>query len=117
MSSNFVDEQYFKIVSDPEYRQNLINDPKKELSQECGYSFDENTKIEIVEQSSDTIIIMLPTKPEAEVDIEPELQAVTERVVDLLFTDGIGGYLIPHEDLKWELRNMRKAWANKLEDE
>lgn len=29
----------------------------------------------------------------------------------MLFTDGIGGYLIPDEALTWVLRDMRSTWA------
>ena len=33
------------------------------------------------------------------------------RIYDMLFTDGIGGYLIPDEALTWTLRDMRSEWA------
>ena len=29
----------------------------------------------------------------------------------MLFTDGIGGYLIPDKTLTWTLRDMRAEWA------
>lgn len=29
----------------------------------------------------------------------------------MLFTDGIGGYLIPNKTLTWTLRDMRAQWA------
>jgi hypothetical protein len=29
----------------------------------------------------------------------------------MLFTDGIGGYLIPDKALTWALRDMRSMWA------
>ncbi|MDE4980460.1 hypothetical protein NAI42_11790, partial [Francisella tularensis subsp. holarctica] len=59
--------------------------------------------------------IILPDKPDNQDDIESELDTVTEQVVDLLFThDGMGVFLIPDDNLKWELRNMRKDWMTKL---
>ncbi|AUR52571.1 nitrile hydratase subunit alpha [Aquella oligotrophica] len=114
MSNDFVEEHFQRITSDLEYRKNLIANPKEVLGQEYGCSIAKNTNIEIVEQDEDTIIIMLPAKPESEDDILSELELVTEQVVDLLYVDGIGGYLVPNDDQKWELRNMRKAWIEKL---
>ncbi|KTD67670.1 hypothetical protein Lsan_0329 [Legionella santicrucis] len=114
MNSHFVEEHFQKIVSDLQYRQELINNPKQKLSEEYGCTINGNIEIEIVEQKDNTITIMLPTKPASPTCISLELKQVTTQVVDLLFSDGIGGYLIPNDNLKWVLRDMRKSWMDKL---
>ena len=66
-------------------------------------------KIEIIEQVEDTVVIMVPPRPEAEQALEQELTRVTEQVFDLLFSSGIGGFFIPDETQKWVLREIRLA--------
>lgn len=114
MNNDFVEEHFQRITSDLEYRKDLIVNPKEVLAREYGCSIGKGINIEIVEQDEDTIVIMLPAKPESEGDVLSELELVTEQVVDLLYVDGIGGYLVPNDGLKWELRNMRKSWIAKL---
>lgn len=115
MSKRFTEDHYQKICTDLEYREKLIKNPKLTLNEEYGTTINDEVNVEIIEQSDDAITIILPAKPDNQDDIESELETVTEQVVDLLFThDGMGGFLIPDDNLKWELRNMRKDWMKKL---
>ena len=83
------------------------------VCEEFGYTPGPDFKIEIIEQEEDTIVIMVPPKLKAGEDIEQALAAVTERVFDLLFSSGIGGFFIPDEKQKWVVREMRLAAQKK----
>jgi hypothetical protein len=106
---DFVEKHYERIATDPAYRAKLLADPVAILCAEFCYTPGPDLKIEIVEQSEDTIIILVPPKPNAGEDIERELTRVTEQVFDLLFSSGVGGYFIPDDSQKWVLREMRLA--------
>jgi hypothetical protein len=80
---------------------------------EFGYTPGPDLKIEIIEQVDDTIVIMVPPRPEAGQDMEQELGRVTEQVFDLLFSSGIGGFFIPDDAQKWVVRRMRLASQKK----
>jgi hypothetical protein len=54
---------------------------------------------------------MLPAPPATGEPGAPDIDAASRRIYDMLFTDGIGGYLIPDEALTWVLRDMRSMWA------
>ena len=58
-------------------------------------------------------IAMVPPKPEAGQDAEQALDEVTKRVFDLLFSSGVGGFLIPDDKQKWVVREMRLAAQKK----
>lgn len=111
--ADFVERHYERIASDPAYRARLLADPVGVLCAEFGYTPGPDLKIEIVEQAEDTIVIMVPPRPEASQDLERELSRVTEQVFDLLFSSGIGGYFIPDDAQKWVLRDMRLASQKK----
>lgn len=110
---DFVEENYERIATDADYRARLIADPVGVLCAEFGYTPGPDLKIEIIEQVEDTIVIMVPPGPEAGQDIEPLLAQVAERVFDLLFSSGIGGFFIPDEKQKWVVREMRLAAQKK----
>ncbi len=116
---DFVEKNYERIATDPDYRARLIADPVGVVCAEFGYTAGPDLKIEIVEQAEDTIVIMVPPKPETdpgvEIDLERALTEVTERVFDLLFSSGIGGFFIPDDKQKWVVREMRLA-AQKTTD-
>lgn len=113
-STNFVEQYYERIATDPAYRARLLADPVGVVCEEFGYSPGPGLKIEIIEQVEDTIVIMVPPKPEADEDMEQELTRVTEQVFDLLFSSGIGGFFMPDAAQKWVLREMRLAAQAKL---
>lgn len=108
-NADFVEQYYERIATDPDYRAKLLADPVGMVSKEFDYAPGLNLKIEIIEQAHDTIVIMIPPKPEAGEDIERELTRVSEQVFDLLFSSGIGGFFIPDDAQKWVLREMRLA--------
>ncbi len=112
-NTDFVEKNYERIATDPNYRAKLLADPVGVVCAEFGYTPGLDFKIEIVEQVEDTIVIMVPPKPEAGADLEQALTAVTERVFDLLFSSGIGGVFIPNDKQKWVVREMRLAAQKK----
>lgn len=111
--ADFVERNYERIATDPDYRARLLADPVKVVCAEFGYTPGPDLKIEIIEQIEDTIVIIVPPKPETEAGMERELNGVTERVLDLLFSSGIGGFFIPDVKQKWILREMRLAAQSK----
>jgi len=108
-NADFVEQYYERIAIDADYRARLLANPVAVVCEEFGYTPGPHLKIEIVEQSEDTIVIMVPPKPEAGLDMEKELTRVTEQVFDLLFSSGVGGFFIPDDAQKWALREMRLA--------
>ena len=112
--TDFVEKNYERIATDPSYRAQLLADPVGVICAEFGYTPGPDFRIEIIEQMEDTIVIVVPPKPEAGADIEQELTRVTERVFDLLFSSGIGGFFIPDDKQKWVVREMRLAAQKKM---
>lgn len=112
-NADFVEQYYERIATDHDYRARLLADPVAVVCEEFGYTPGPDLKIEIVEQADDTIVIMVPAKPEAGLDIEKELTRVTEQVFDLLFSSGVGGFFIPDDKQKWVLREIRLASQKK----
>lgn len=111
--ADFVERNYEGIATDPEYRARLIADPVGVVCGEFGYTPGPDFKIEIIEQAEDTIVIMVPPKPETGQDAEQALDEDTKRVFDLLFSSGVGGFLIPDDKQKWVVREMRLAAQKK----
>lgn len=112
-NDDFVEKNYERIATDPDYRAKLLADPVGVVCAEFGYTPGPDFSIEIVEQTEDTIVIMVPPKPEAGADLEQALTQVTERVFDLLFSSGVGGFFIPDDKQKWVVREMRLAAQKK----
>lgn len=101
---------YREIRRDPEFRRRLIDDPASGLKEYFGFMPAGDFRIEVIAQEPDTITIMLPALP-SDGDLGDEaIDAVSRRVYDLLFANGVGGYLIPDAALTWVLRDMRSAW-------
>ena len=112
---DFAERDFEHIINDKEHRARLINNPKEVLTETTGYAFDDNVNVEVIEQDVETIYLMIPPKPEdPSVNQEEALKKCTERTFDLLFTTGIGGYIVPSDDLKWVVRDMRRSWVKKL---
>jgi len=114
-NAGFVERNYERIATDPDYRARLLADPVTVVCAEFGYTPGADLKIEIIEQIEDTIVIVVPPKPDAKADMERELDRVTERVFDLLFSTGIGGFFIPDSKQKWIVREMRLAARNRTD--
>ncbi|QGM99968.1 hypothetical protein [Methylocystis parvus] len=112
-NADFVEQYYERIATDPDYRAKLLADPVGGVCEQFGYAPGPDLKIEIIEQADDTIVIMIPPKPEAGEDMERELTRVSEQVFDLLFSSGIGGFFIPDDAQKWVLREIRLASQKK----
>ncbi len=116
-NADFVEKNYERIATDPDYRARLLADPVGVVCEEFGYTPSSDFRIEIIEQAEDTIVIMVPPKPEVgagrEIDFERALTEVTERVFDLLFSSGVGGFFIPDDKQKWVVREMRLAAQKK----
>lgn len=113
-NTDFVEKNYERIATDPDYRARLLADPVRLVCEAFGYTPGPDLKIEIIEQVVDTIVIMVPPRPQADADLEQELSQVTERVFDLLFSSGIGGFFIPDDKQKWLVREMRLAAQKKM---
>lgn len=111
--ADFVEKNYERIATDPDYRARLLANPVGVVCEEFGYTPGPDFKIEIIEQEDDTIVIMVPPKPSAGEDFEQALAAVTERVFDLLFSTGIGGFFIPDDKQKWVVWEMWLAAQKK----
>lgn len=111
--ADFVERYYERIATDPAYRAALLADPVRVVCEEFGYSPGPELKIEIIEQADDTIVIVVPPRPEEGQDMERELTRATEQVLDLLFSSGIGGFFTPDDSQKWLLRAMRLASQGK----
>jgi len=104
-------DQYCLLRRDPAARRQLIDDPRGALQAYFGSMPDGDYRIEVVPQEPGTITIVLPAPPVGGEPTVADIDAASRRIYDMLFTDGIGGYLIPDETLTWLLRDMRSAWA------
>ncbi|QIO98556.1 hypothetical protein [Bradyrhizobium symbiodeficiens] len=103
-------DHYARIRRDPALRRRLIEDPVAGLKEHFGFMPDGDYRIEVIAQEPDTITIALPAPVDGDTSDEA-IDAACRRVYDMLFTDGIGGYLVPDESLTWVLRDMRSSWA------
>ncbi len=111
MTDDRFTEQYRQLITDPEARAALPADPRAALTAYFGAVVEGDYRIEIIEQRSDTITAVVPAPPDPGADAEVRLAEVSGRVYDMLHSSGIGGYLIPDEQLTWVLRDMRALWA------
>ena len=50
-----------RSIEDEEFRQRLLEDPKGTLEQELGRGLKESTEVRVVEESADTIYLVLPS--------------------------------------------------------
>ena len=110
-------DHYCLLRRDPAARRRLIDDPVAGLREYFGSMPDGDYRIEIVPQEPDTITIVLPAPPADGDRSAAAIDAASRRIYDMLFTDGIGGYLIPDEALTWVLRDMRSTWAAVAKEE
>ena len=61
-----------KTWQDEAFKQQLINNPKAVYAQELGQEIPESLKIEVLEESANTVYLVLPRKPEV-ASVEAEL--------------------------------------------
>jgi len=101
---------YTSIRRDPALRQRLIDDPISGLKEHFGSMPEGSYRIEVIPQDPDTITMMLPAPLDGDTS-DAAIEAASRRIYDVLFTDGVGGYLIPDEKLTWVLRDMRALWS------
>lgn len=104
-------DHYRLLRRNPAARRLLIADPVAGLKGYFGSMADGDYRIEVVPQEPDTITIVLPARPAEGEPSAADIDAASRRVYDMLFTDGIGGYLIPDDALTQVLRDMRSSWA------
>lgn len=108
-------DHYALLQAEPDARRRLIEDPKRELGRLFGSVPSGEYRIEVIEQCDDTITIIVPAPPQPGTNIDAALEHTRGRIYDILFTDGMGGYLIPDDALTWVLRDMRSAWVERIE--
>jgi len=104
-------DHYCLLRRDAAARRRLIDDPVAGLKEYFGSMPEGEYRVEVVPQEPDTITIMLPAPPAEGEPTDAQIDAASRRIYDVLFTDGLGGYLIPDAALTWLLRDMRSAWA------
>jgi len=104
-------EHYCLLRRDAKARQHLIDDPVTALNEYFGSMPEGSYRVEVIPQQPRTITIVLPAAPAGHTPSAADIDAASRRIYDILFTDGIGGYLIPDEALTWTLRDMRAEWA------
>jgi len=109
--SDVFTDHYRLLRSDSAARRRLIDDPVAGLKEYFGSVPEGNYRVEVVPQEPDTITIVLPAPPAKGEPTPADIDAASRRIYDLLFSDGVGGYLIPDESLTWLLRDMRSTWA------
>ncbi|MGF1470880.1 MAG: NHLP leader peptide family RiPP precursor [Rubrobacteraceae bacterium] len=63
-----------RSLEDEELRQRLLDDPKATVEQELGVSLPEGVEIQAVEETQDTVYLVLPPKPQSTTEGE-ELSA------------------------------------------
>lgn len=104
-------EHYCLLRRDPAARRRLMDDPIAGLKEYFGSVPDGKYRVEVLPQEPDTITIVLPAPPADREPTAADIDAASRRIYDILFTDGVGGYLIPDAALTWLLRDMRSTWA------
>ena len=109
--SDVFTDHYRLLRSDPAARRRLIDDPVAGLKEFFGSMPEGTYRVEVVPQEPDTITIVLPAPPAMGEPTAADIDAASRRIYDLLFSDGVGGYLVPDERLTWLLRDMRSTWA------
>ena len=115
-NKNFVEEFYNKLRNNAEYRAYVMKNPKEAMCELHGveYSSIANVNFEIIEQEENTITIMIPTKPD---DYKPDQKLTAKKIasqtIDFMYKRGIPGFLIPNDNLRWTMLNMRRSWVRK----
>ncbi len=115
-NKNFVEEFFNRTKNDPDYRAYILKNPNQAMAELHGIDTKSmpNVTFEIIEQEENTITILIPSKPE---DYTPDQKSrakkIADQTIDFMYERGIPGFLIPNDDLRWVLLNMRRSWLNK----
>ncbi len=115
-NKNFVEDFYNKLRNNAEYRAYVMNNPKEAMCELHGIEASSiaNVDFEIIEQEENTITIMIPSRPD---DYKPDQKLVAKKIsnqtIDFMYKRGIPGFLIPNNNLRWTMLNMRCSWALK----
>lgn len=102
---------YRLVQQDRDARQRLLEDAAQGLTEHFGSVPAGDYSIKVISQDRNKITILLPAAPADGVFDDEAIDAVSRRIYDILFTNGVGGYLIPDESLMWVLRDMRSTWS------
>ncbi len=102
---------YRLVQQNPDARRRLLDDPAAGLTEYFGSVPDGDYRIRVISQDRNKITILLPAVPTDGGVGDDAIDAVSRRIYDILFTNGVGGYLIPDESLMWVLRDMRSRWS------
>lgn len=116
MAEDFVESYYTRVRTDPEYRARLIENPTDTLCELHGVERSSlgDTRFEIVEQDPNTVTILVPAAPDGYSPGDRAMvREIAHRTVDLMYSQGIPGFLIPTEELRWTLLEMRASWLAK----
>ena len=65
-----------KSWENPEFKEKLLKNPKAVVEELSGEKLPDNMKIEVIEETSDSVCLVLPKNPDAELD-EAQLEQVT----------------------------------------
>lgn len=102
---------YRLVQQNLDARQRLLDNPAQGLTEHFGSVPAGNYRIKVVSQDRGKITILLPAVPADGIVDDGTIDAVSRRIYDILFTNGVGGYLIPDDSLMWVLRDMRSTWS------
>lgn len=108
---DFFCAHYKLLRRDPAARSRMMEDPVAGLKDYFGAMPEGPYRIEVVPQAPNRITLMLPAPPAGREPTAADIDAASRRIYDMLFTDGIGGYMVPDESLTWVLRDMRSTWS------
>lgn len=57
-------------LQDPKYRDKLINDPEDVVEKQFGYDVPEGVKVEAIQETADTVYVVVPHVPEEGEELE-----------------------------------------------
>lgn len=79
---------------DAGFKAQLLSDPRAALEQGADLRIPDGVTVKVLEESADTIYVVIPQNPDAELS-EEELEAVAGGVDEVLPIDGGGGEIKP----------------------
>ena len=79
-----------RSIEDEEFRQRLLDDPKGTLEQELGSRLAESTEVRVVQESADTIYLVLPSA-----SVVGEGGVLSDRELDAVAGGGVVSWDVP----------------------